>query len=290
MRFIMFRTANAEGLAALSGEHDAFGLLAHDPHYPGNLLSLLAQGSGALRDACDRLLSAPRIELREVQLLPPIQRPGKIICVGLNYRDHAAESGFGISGYPTLFTRFSSSLIGHNAPLVRPKVSDQLDYEGELVAVIGTRGRHVSREAALAHIAGYSIFNDSSVRDYQFKTTQWTMGKNFDATGAFGPAFVSADELPPGAQGLRLETRLNGTVVQSASTSDMIFDVSALVAIISEAMTLEPGDIIVTGTPSGVGVARDPKLFMKPGDLCEVEIEGIGTLANSIVAEDGGGK
>jgi acylpyruvate hydrolase len=290
MRFITFRTANAEGLATFSGEHDVFGLLEHDPHYPGDLRSLLSQGSDAIRNAYDRLLSGPRIDLREVQLLPPIQRPGKIICVGLNYREHAAESGFEISGYPTLFTRFPSSLIGHNSPLVRPKVSDQLDYEGELVAVIGKRGRHISREGALAHIAGYSIFNDGSVRDYQLKTTQWTMGKNFDGTGAFGPLFVTADELPSGAQGLRLETRLNGAVVQSASTSDMIFDVSALVSIISEAMTLEPGDIIVTGTPSGVGMARNPKLFMKPGDVCEVEIEGIGTLTNYIVAEDGGGQ
>jgi len=290
MRFISFRTANAEGLAAFSGANETFGLLEHEPHYPGDLLSLLSQGSGAIRNACDHLLSGPRIDLREVQFLPPIRRPGKIICVGLNYRDHAAESGFGISGYPTLFARFSSSLIGHNAPFVRPKASGQLDYEGELVAVIGKRGRHVSRGGALAHVAGYSIFNDASVRDYQFKTTQWTMGKNFDGTGAFGPVFVTADELPPGAKGLRLETRLNGAVVQSASTGDMIFDVHALVSIISEAMTLEPGDIIVTGTPSGVGVARDPKLFMKPGDVCEVEIEGIGTLTNHIVAEDGGGQ
>lgn len=288
MRFMTFRTANAEGVAVFSGEHEAFGLLEHDQHYPGDLQSLLSRGSGAIRDAHDRLLSGPRIDLGEVRFLPPIRRPGKIICVGLNYRDHAAESGFDTSDYPTLFARFTSSLVGHNTPIVRPKVSDQLDYEGELVAVIGKRGRHISREGALAHIAGYSIFNDASVRDYQFKTTQWTMGKNFDATGAFGPVFVTADELPSGAKGLRLETRLNGTVVQSASTIDMIFDVSALVSIISEAITLEPGDIIVTGTPSGVGVARNPKLFMKPGDVCEVEIEGIGTLTNHIVAEDGG--
>jgi len=289
MRFITFRTANAEGLAASSGEQDAFGLLEDDPHYPGDLLSLLSQGSGAIRTAYDRLLSGSRIDLREVQFLPPIQKPGKIICVGLNYIDHAAETGFETSGYPTLFARFSSSLVGHNAPVVRPNVSDQLDFEGELVAVIGKRGRHVLREDALAHIAGYSIFNDGSVRDYQFKTTQWTMGKNFDNSGAFGPVFVTADELPSGAKGLRLETRLNGAVVQSASTGDMIFDVSALVSIISQAITLEPGDIIVTGTPSGVGVARTPKLFMKPGDVCEVEIEGIGTLTNHIVTEDGGG-
>ena len=288
MRFITFRSAIAQGLAVISGENDAYGLLKHDPNYPGDLFALLSQGPDALRNAHERLLSGPRIDLREVQFLPPIQRPGKIICVGLNYRDHAAEGGFEIPGYPTIFARFSSSLTGHNTPLVCPKVSDELDYEGELVAVIGKRSRHTSRENALAHIAGYSIFNDGSVRDYQFKTSQWTMGKNFDRTGAFGPVFVSADELPPGAKGLGLETRLNGVLVQSASTDDMVFDVAALVSILSEAITLEPGDIIVTGTPSGVGVARNPKLFMKPGDVCEVKIDKIGTLTNHVVAEEGG--
>ena len=289
MRFITFRSAASEGVAVSLGEDEAYGLLEHDPDYPGNLFSLLSQGPGALRNACERLLSGPRVDLREVQLLPPIQRPGKIICIGLNYRDHAAEGGFEITGYPTIFARYSSSLTGHDAPLICPRVSDELDYEGELVAVIGKRGRHISRDDALAHIAGYSIFNDGSVRDYQFKSSQWTMGKNFDSTGAFGPLFVSADELPPGAKGLRLETRLNGVLVQSASTDNMLFDVAALVSIISEALTLEPGDIIVTGTPSGVGMARNPKLFMKPGDVCEVEIEKIGTLTNHVVAEEGGG-
>src|SRR6185369_9679289 len=153
---------------------------------------------------------------------------------------------------------------------VRPKVSDQLDFEGELVAVIGTRGRHVSREDAVAHIAGYSIFNDASVRDYQVKTTQWTMGKNFDGTGAFGPVFVTADELPAGGKGLRIQTRLNGQTVQNATTDDMIFDVASLISILSEAITLSAGDIIVTGTPSGVGMARKPQLFMQDGDICEI--------------------
>jgi 2-keto-4-pentenoate hydratase/2-oxohepta-3-ene-1,7-dioic acid hydratase in catechol pathway len=173
-------------------------------------------------------------------------------------------------------------MMGHGSPIVRPKVSMQLDYEGELVAVIGKAGRHIAKADALSHVAGYSICNDASVRDYQFKSAQWTIGKNFDNTGPFGPVFVTADALPPGAAGLQLQTRLNGVVVQSASTSSLIFDVATLVSLLSEAVCLLPGDIIVTGTPSGVGLARKPPLWMKHGDVCEVEIEGIGTLTNPI--------
>jgi 2-keto-4-pentenoate hydratase/2-oxohepta-3-ene-1,7-dioic acid hydratase in catechol pathway len=206
-----------------------------------------------------------------------------VICVGLNYRDHSAESGFKQPDYPTLFSRFNSSLIAHGAPIVRPLVSTQLDYEGELVAVIGKGGRHIPRESALDHVIGYSIFNDASIRDYQFKSPQWTVGKNFDDTGAFGPALVTTDELPPGAADLKLQTRLNGVVVQEASTTDMVFDVATLIAIISEAITLRAGDVIVTGTPSGVGLGRKPPLFMKAGDVVEVEIEKIGVLSNPIV-------
>jgi 2-keto-4-pentenoate hydratase/2-oxohepta-3-ene-1,7-dioic acid hydratase in catechol pathway len=164
-------------------------------------------------------------------------------------------------------------------------VSTQLDFEGEMVAVIGKSGRHIRKEDALSHVAGYSIFNDASIRDYQFKSAQWTIGKNFDHTGAFGPEFVTADALPPGASGLRLQTRLNGAVVQEASTASMIFDVATLVALLSEAVCLQPGDVIVTGTPSGVGLARKPPLFMKAGDVCEVEIEGLGILRNPIEDE-----
>jgi 2-keto-4-pentenoate hydratase/2-oxohepta-3-ene-1,7-dioic acid hydratase in catechol pathway len=186
-----------------------------------------------------------------------------------------------------VFARFSSSLIGHKAPLIRPRVSAQFDYEGELVAVIGRSGRRIPKAEALDHVVGYSIFNDASVRDYQLRTTQWTVGKNFDGTGAFGPWLVTPDELPPGASGLKLQTRLQGQVVQQASTADLIFDIAALVSLLSEAFTLEAGDVIVTGTPSGVGFARKPPLFMKAGDTCEVEIEGIGTLINPVVDEAG---
>lgn len=171
--------------------------------------------------------------------------------------------------------------------MLRPLVSDQLDYEGEIVAIVGKGGRHISKASALEHIAGYSVFNEGSVRDFQFKAPQWTVGKNFDNTGAFGPYFVTADELPPGCKGLRLRTLLNGQVVQDASTDSMVFDVATLVVTISEAITLEPGDLIVTGTPSGVGLARKPPLFMKPGDVCEVEVEGLGKLINSIADEAG---
>lgn len=168
---------------------------------------------------------------------------------------------------------------------MRPKISIQLDFEGELALVIGRGGRHIGKDKALQHVAGYSIFNDVSIRDYQTKSPQWTVGKNFDGTGAFGPALVSADTLPPGCAGLSLTTRLNGEVMQSANTRDMIFDVASLIATISEAMTLVPGDVIVSGTPAGIGWARKPPVFMQAGDICEVEIEGIGLLRNPVVNE-----
>jgi 2-keto-4-pentenoate hydratase/2-oxohepta-3-ene-1,7-dioic acid hydratase in catechol pathway len=220
--------------------------------------------------------------LAAVELLPPILDPPKIICVGLNYVDHSMESGFEPPTYPAVFARFASSLIGHGADMIVPRASQDLDFEGELAAIVGVTGRNISKGDALRHVSGYSIFNDGSIRDYQHKTSQWTIGKNFDGTGAFGPEFVTADELPPGAKGLRLETRLNGNVVQSASTDQMIFSVADLVSILSQAMTLEPGDVIVTGTPAGVGAARKPPLYMKDGDSCEVEIQQVGILRNPI--------
>jgi 2-keto-4-pentenoate hydratase/2-oxohepta-3-ene-1,7-dioic acid hydratase in catechol pathway len=220
-----------------------------------------------------------------VTWLPPLTRPGKVVCVGLNYADHAKESNFEPQTYPTLFPRFNSSLIGHLAPMIRPLVSDSLDYEGEMAVILGAGGRHIPKERALEYVAGYSVFNDGSVREYQFKAPQWTVGKNFDGTGAFGPTFVTADELPAGGAGLKLETRLNGKVVQAANTSDLVFDVATLIAIISEAITLAPGDVIVTGTPAGVGWAREPKLIMRDGDVCEVEIEGLGVLKNTVQDE-----
>ncbi|TAL55886.1 fumarylacetoacetate hydrolase family protein [Pandoraea sp.] len=219
--------------------------------------------------------------------LPPLTRPPKIICAGLNYADHTKESKYEQPDYPTIFFRVATSLVAHGQPLVRPAVPDSegLDFEGEIAAILGKGGRHIRPEDALAYVAGYAVFNDASVREYQFKSPQWTVGKNFDRTGGFGPDLVTADELPPGVKGLRLETRLNGKVVQSASTDDMLFDVASLISIVSQAMTLEAGDVIVTGTPSGIGWARTPKLLMRHGDVCEVSVEGIGTLRNPIADE-----
>lgn len=285
MRFATFRNAAGSGLAVSTNGKDYRGLQVSDPHFPGFLEVLVHLAPGEFKAACSRLAAGAPVDLDGVTLLPPLTRPGKIICVGLNYADHSAESGMKQPDYPTLFVRFSSSLIGHGAPLLRPKISEQFDYEGELVAVIGKGGRNIQRESALDHVFGYSIFNDGSVRDYQFKSPQWTMGKNFDGTGPFGPVLVTADELPLGAKGLKLETRLNGNVVQSASTTDMVFDVASQIAIVSEGITLEPGDIFVTGTPSGVGAARKPQLWMKHGDICEIEIERIGVLRNPVQDE-----
>lgn len=284
MRFVSFAEGAIKGLA-VETQSGLRGLSENSPDYPGSLFELLGSGLQALQHAHRQLSEAPLLDTARIRYLPPIERPGKIVCVGLNYADHTKESPYEQPNYPTFFPRFSTSLIGHGEAIVRPLASEQLDYEGELAVIIGTRGRHIAPERALEHVAGYSIFNEASVRDYQFKSPQWTIGKNFDATGAFGPAFVSADELPPGARGLTLTTRLNGKVEQQANTADMIFDVAQLIAVLSEAVTLEPGDVIVTGTPAGIGWARRPMLFMQPGDVCTVEIEGLGTLSNPIASE-----
>lgn len=285
MRFIMFQGNDGLGIGVRTADGALHGLHEGAKNYPGTLQSLIEAGPACLEAAHATLKAAPAVDESRMGYCPPLARPGKIICVGLNYSDHSAESGFKQPDYPTLFGRFASSLVGHGEPMVRPVLSEQLDYEGEIVAVIGMGGKHIAKASALDHVAGYALFNEGSVRDYQFKAPQWTMGKNFDGTGAFGPEFVTADELPPGAKGLRLETRLNGQVMQSASTDDMVFDVASLVSIISEAITLDAGDLIITGTPAGVGAARKPPVWMKPGDVCEVEVERIGILRNPIMDE-----
>lgn len=281
MKFLAFKQAGAKGLAVET--HAGFkGLSATAPNYPGDLLALLRAGGSVLEAAAGTLAEGATINPDQVEVLPPVDQPEKVVCVGLNYRDHSKESGFEQPSYPTLFGRFNSSLIGHGAPVMRPDCSDQLDYEGELVAIIGRKARDVSEDEALDYVAGYSIFNDASIRDYQFKSPQWTPGKNFDDSGAFGPYFVTADALPMGCKDLRLRTRLNGEVVQDAMIDDMVFSVAQLVSICSQFMTLRPGDVIVTGTPSGVGLARKPQLFMKDGDTCEVEIDRLGILSNPV--------
>lgn len=277
MRLMAYEKAGTRGLGVQRGsdwldlgDRDLLSILRDDPDF-------FTRGDG--------IGSAPALDLDQVRVLPPLPRPPKIICIGLNYSDHTAESPYEQPDYPTLFGRFATSLVADGQPIVRPRISQQLDFEGELVAVIGRKGRHIPKDAAHEHVAGYSIFNEGSIRDYQFKAPQWTVGKNFDDTGAFGPVFVSADELPAGGKGLKIETRLNGEVVQSANTDDMIFSVADIISIVSEAITLEPGDVLVTGTPAGIGMARKPPRYMKPGDVVEVEIERIGVLRNPIVDE-----
>jgi acylpyruvate hydrolase len=284
MRFVSFKRGEKVGLAIAQGGR-LLGLMSDHASYPGDLAALITSGDSEMKRAFERLEDGFALDPSAVSYLPVLGSPPKILCVGLNYRDHSAESGFQQPGYPAIFARFSTSLTAHEQPLVRPRISDSLDFEGELAVIIGRRGRRIPEADALDFVAGYSIFNDGSVREYQHKTPQWTVGKNFDSTGSFGPEFVSADELPAGATGLKIETRLNGETVQSSNTAEMVFGVSKLIAVLSEAMTLEPGDVIVSGTPSGVGHARKPQLYMKHGDVCEVEIEGLGVLRNTIVDE-----
>jgi acylpyruvate hydrolase len=282
MRFISFRANHAEGVGVAVGDGYA-GLLTRD--LGADLLGLVTRGPDGLAAAFEVLRRAPRLDLATVELLPPIPHPDKIVCIGLNYADHSAESGFEAPAYPAVFARYATSLVAHDAPILRPGVSEQLDFEGELAIVIGRGGRGIAESAALDHVAGYAPFNDASLRDFQFRSTQWTMGKTFDATGGFGPELVTPEELPACCRGLRLETRLNGQVMQSANIDSLIFGVAKLIAILSEVMTLSPGDVIASGTPAGVGAARKPPVWMKPGDLCEVEIERIGTLSNPIRQE-----
>lgn len=217
----------------------------------------------------------------------PVAQPGKIICLGLNYVDHIKEGGYDIPEYPALFMRGLNSMIPAGAPMILPHCSEQLDYEVELMVIIGRGGKHIPEETALEHVFGYSVFNDGSVRDFQRKTHQWTPGKNFDATGPVGPVVVTPDELPAGAQGLKIESRVGDEILQSANTSDMLWPVARTISTISTFATLEPGDYIAMGTPPGVGHARKPPRWLKAGEVIEVEIEGIGVCANPIVAEAG---
>ncbi len=262
-------------------------LQAVDASVPGSIRAVLEAGIDlAALAAKARSAQVERQPLASLELATLIPEPGKIVCLGLNYFDHAKEGGREKPDYPWFFFRGKSSMMAHGKPGIVPKVSDRFDYEAELAVVIGRKvPRHVSQAQALQYVFGYTCFNDMSVRDYQKRTPQWTIGKNFDATGALGPVLVSADELPEGATSLRIQSRLNGTVMQDANTSDMIWSVAETIALLSDCMTLEPGDVIAMGTPAGVGQARTPPVWMKAGDVIEIEIERIGLLVNPIEAE-----
>lgn len=287
MKLMMFRKDSTDHLGVVEGEH-VIDIAACEASLPRDIMSLAAAGAEALEAVRAAAASAgdnAKIPLGDATPALPVARPGKFICVGLNYAAHAKEGGHDIPEYPSLFVRWASSLVAAEAPVIRPKVSEQLDYEAELAIIVGKGGRHIAQDAALSHVFGYSLFNDVSVRDYQRKTNQWTPGKNFDGTGPFGPVVVTPDALPPGASGLRITSRVNGETRQDSNTADMIFPAARIIAILSEFMTLEPGDVIATGTPSGVAHAMKPPGWMKAGDRVEVEIEGIGVLANPVVDE-----
>ncbi|MDR5756333.1 fumarylacetoacetate hydrolase family protein [Caballeronia sp. LZ035] len=283
MRLIAFQTK--DGQPAIGARIDADNLVdLTAAGLPDSLDELLRMGEAGMQAARDALKRRGVVKSTTgLRYLPPLHQPSKALAIGLNYVDHAAESSFAPPKDPVIFSRYSSSWVAHEQPIVRPRVSKQFDYEAELVAVIGKAGRYIPKASALDHVAGYSVFNEGSIRDYQLRTNQWTIGKNFDASGGFGPELVTADELPRGAKGLRICCRLNGETMQDANTEDMIFDVATLVAACSEAVELQPGDIIITGTPSGVGLARKPQVWMEPGDVCEIEIEGIGLLRNTVI-------
>jgi acylpyruvate hydrolase len=284
MRLVTFAEDGVEKIGVRVGE-DVFDVTKARESFGGDMIGVIKGGSAAKEALKTAAANAQARPLSSVKLLPPIPRPGKILCIGRNYAAHAAEGGAAPPTYPEVFVRFPSSLIAHGDPLVLPKASDKFDFEGELVMVIAKTGRHVAESDALDMIYGWSLFNDGSVRDYQRKASQWTMGKNFDGTGAFGPDIVTADEVTPGGVGLQLQTRVSGETMQNANTRDLIFPIAKLIWHLTEVMTLEAGDIVVTGTPEGVGYARTPPRFMVPGDTVDIEVEQVGVLSNPVVAE-----
>jgi acylpyruvate hydrolase len=289
MKIVGFEADGSLRLGVVDGEK-VIDLQAVDPRLPADLGQVLAQTGGDLASIAALAERAPASACRLLEGIKyalPVARPGKIVCLGLNYLDHVKEGPQrdNIPKFPTIFLRCQTSLTPHESAIVRPRASEQLDFEAELVAVVGRRVRHLTTENAIACIAGYACFNEGSVREFQRHTTQWGMGKNFDRTGGFGPWFVSADELPPGGVGLTIQSRLNGQVMQSDNTANMMFPLKETLVYLTQGMTLEPGDIIVTGTPSGVGHARKPPVWMKAGDTVEIDIQNVGVLINRIEDE-----
>ena len=289
MRLFSYQDSNKNKRVGLLRAKDAsefIDLSATEASLPNTLLDIIASEHAMTHIAA--LAKNPAAVIKSIQgieFIPLVDRPGKIICLGLNYADHAAEGGHARPEYPAFFMRGPSSLAAHQQALIRPKVSDKFDYEAELAFVVGKTARHLTAANALECIAGYSAFNDGSLRDYQRKSSQWTIGKNFDATGGFGPWLVTPDELPPAADGLRIQSRLNGQIMQDANTKSFLWGVVETLVLITECMTLEPGDVVITGTPAGVGYARKPPVFMKAGDTIEIDIEGVGVLSNPIADE-----
>jgi 2-keto-4-pentenoate hydratase/2-oxohepta-3-ene-1,7-dioic acid hydratase in catechol pathway len=290
MKFVGFEGSNGLHIGVVEGDA-VIDLQAVDANVPSDLGEALRRNNGDLKPLGDLAKKAPASARRPLAGLKfglPVARPGKIICLGLNYLDHVKEGPQkdNIPKFQSIFFRMLTSLTPHLTPLMRPLKSIQLDYEAEMVVVIGKRAKHLTMANATDCIAGYTCANEGSVREYQRHTTQWGMGKNFDRSGSVGPWMVTADELPRGGKGLKIESRLNGKVMQSSNTDQFMFPIAESLVYLTEGMTLEPGDILLTGTPSGVGHARKPEpVWMKAGDTCEIEVEGIGMLRNPIEDE-----
>jgi 2-keto-4-pentenoate hydratase/2-oxohepta-3-ene-1,7-dioic acid hydratase in catechol pathway len=290
MKIVGFELNNKQHLGVVDGDK-VIDIAAVDAGAPADLGDYLRANNGDMKPLAALVAKAPasaRIPLAGLKLTLPVARPGKIICLGLNYLDHVKEGPQkdNIPKFQSIFFRMLTSLVPAGTPLMRPKKSIQFDYEGEMVVIIGKRAKHLTMENATDCVAGYSVANEGSIREYQRHTTQWGMGKNFDRTGSVGPWMVTADELPKGGKGLKIETRLNGNTMQSSNTDLLMFPVAESLVYLTEGITLEPGDILLTGTPSGVGHARKPEpVWMKAGDTVEVEVEKIGVLKNGIEDE-----
>lgn len=284
MKFLVGTTTTGTAVFAVEGAK-AVNLTALNVAVGDDLMGLIETPT-LIESLAGRMADAPRVDAASITPALPVAKPGTIICLGLNYTDHIKEGGYEIPDYPALFMRGKNSIMAAGAPLVRPTCSDKLDYEAELMIIVGKGGRHISEADALDHVFGYTVFNDGSVRDYQRKTHQWTPGKNFDNTGAIGPFVVTPDEVPAGAAGLKIESRVGSEVLQSSNTANMIWSVAQTIATISEYTTLEPGDLIAMGTPPGVGHAKKPHpRWLVPGEVVDIEIEGIGICSSPIVDE-----
>ena len=282
MRLLTFVHKNEESWGAMTDRGVARLGSASTGRFP-DLRAVL--DAGALNEVLAEVGKARQfIDPVEISYRPVVPNPRKILCVGLNYETHRIETGRNRTGFPTIFTRFADTQCGHTQNLVLPRVSTELDYEGELAVIIGKAGRHIEPDQAMSHVAGYSCYNDASVRDFQRHTSQFTPGKNFPGTAGFGPWLVTQDEIGD-VHDLGIRTLLNGEVMQDSSTAMMIFDIPALISYLSSFTELRPGDVIATGTPGGVGFKRDPQVFLQPGDEIEVEIESVGRLVNGVTAE-----
>ena len=283
--FIHQNSARTGALVTRDGQERVVDFSQAAPSLPGDMIGLLQGGESALTAARQAATDASStLALEDVRLLAPIPRPGKIICIGLNYRDHAAETGQPLPEYPIVFSKYANTVIANGDEIVLPRVTDEVDYEAELGFVIGKTARYVTAADALAYVAGYLPINDVSARDYQTRISQWTMGKTFDTFAPMGPALVTGDEAGD-AGNLSIRLTINGVVLQDSNTRELIFGIPQLVEALSEVMTLEPGDIVSTGTPPGVGMARNPQRYMRPGDVVSITIQGLGTLTNPVVAE-----